>query len=184
LNTRFSAHPCVIVYPNFFRQDKTDIYSSDSLQSGKIVYLGGEQAFERALIESFTCHLLTGANSWQKFVDGLNLGAFNANLVESKAEWRKILSQAFMKYKTIEFDLSIGTHNVRVPNSLCQFDDWAWKEFPRLMSSFVYLWSNHKRLIGSCGSNCSQCIVIDGHQKCRRRVCRAKQVEVSTEEFE
>ncbi|CAF4548401.1 unnamed protein product, partial [Rotaria magnacalcarata] len=28
------------------------------------------------------------------------------------------------------------------------------------------------------------CIVIDGHQKYRRRVCRAKNVQVSTEEFE
>lgn len=38
-------------------------------------------------------------------------------------------------------------------------------------------------MIGPCGTNCSQCIVIDGHQKCRRRVCAAKHVQVSTEEF-
>ncbi|CAF4546184.1 unnamed protein product, partial [Rotaria socialis] len=42
----------------------------------------------------------------------------------------------------------------------------------------------HKTLIKSCGSECTQAIIIDGHQKCRRRICRAKHVQVSTEEFD
>ncbi|CAF2077322.1 unnamed protein product, partial [Rotaria magnacalcarata] len=84
----------------------------------------------------------------------------------------------------VEFDLCIGSSSVSIPSSAREFDIWMWDQYPRLLSSFVYLWSNHKTLIKSCGSNCSQCIVIDGHQKCRRRVCHAKNVQVSTEEFE
>jgi len=148
-----------------------------------VVYLGGRQAFERALIENFTCQLLGKANSWQKFVDGLNLVGFNTNLTEIKADWRKKLAMAFIKYKVIEFDLSLGSPMVSMPDTANEFDKWMWNEYPRLLSSFVFLWSNHKTLIGACSSRCSQCIVVDGHQKCRRRVCRAKNVKISTEEF-
>jgi hypothetical protein len=176
-------HPIIHVYPNYFRQGAINTFTSKSLQNDDMVYLGGGQVFERALIENYTCQLLSKASSWQKFVDGLNLGAFNSNLADTKVEWRKKLAMAFIKFKIIEFDLSIGSSVVSTPSSACQFDEWMWNQFPRLLSSFVYLWSNHKTLIGPCASNCSQCIVIDGHQKCRRRICRAKHVQVSTEEF-
>ncbi len=182
-NTIFDMHPIVHVYPNHFRQGKINSFTSKSLQMDNMVYLGGGHVFERALIENYTCQLLGKASSWQKFVDGLNLDAFNSNLTDTKAEWRKKLAMVFIKYKIIEFDLSIGSLLVSTPSSACEFDEWIWNQFPRLLSSFVYLWSNHKTLIGPCASNCSQCIVIDGHQKCRRRICRAKHVQVSTEEF-
>jgi hypothetical protein len=175
--------PIVHVFPNYFRQDKICSFTFESLQSGNMVYLGGNQVFERALIENYTCQLLSKACSWQKFVDGLNLGAFNSNLTDIKVEWRKKLAMAFIKFKLIQFDLSLGSSVVSIPNAACEFDEWVWNQFPRLLTSFVYLWSNHKNLIGPCASNCSQCIVIDGHQKCRRRICRAKNVQVSTEEF-
>ena len=158
-------------------------FTSESLQKYDVVYLGGQHAFERALIENYTSQLISRASSWQKFVDGLNVGAFNLNLTDTKLDWRKRLSTAFVKYKVIEFDLCIGSSSVSIPSSLCEFDEWIRNQYPRLLSSFVYLWSNHKTLIKPCGSRCSQCIIIDGHQKCRRRVCRAKYVKVSTEEF-
>ena len=182
-DTPFSMDPVVNIYPNYFRQNKMDYFTSDSLNKHDVVYLGGQYAFERGLIENYTCQLINNGNSWQKFVDGLNLGAFNLNETDTKIDWRKKLAMAFIKYKIIEFDLCIGSSPVPVPSSARQFDEWAWSQYPRLLSSFVYLWSNHRTLIGACQSNCSQCIVIDGHQKCRRRVCRAKHVEVTTEEF-
>lgn len=89
----------------------------------------------------------------------------------------------FLKYKLIEFDLCIGSTLISIPSSARDFDQWAWDQYPRLLSSFIYLWSNHRSLIGPCDKNCSQAIIIDGHQKCRRRVCAAKRVDVSTEEF-
>ncbi len=182
-NTTFDTYAIVHVYPNYFRQGAINTFTSKSSQNDDMVYLGGGQVFERALIENYTWQLLIKASSWQKFVDGLNLGAFNSNLADTKVEWRKKLAMAFIKFKIIEFDLSIGSSVVPTPSSACQFDEWMWNQFPRLLSSFVYLWSNHKTLIGPCASNCSQCIVIDGHQKCRRRICRAKHVQVSTEEL-
>lgn len=182
-NTAFDIDPVVYVYPNYFRQGQMNTFTFKSLQSYDMVYLGGRQVFERSLIESYTCQLLSNASSWQKFVDGLNLVAFNSNLTEVKMEWRKKLAAAFLKYKIIEFELSIGSSTVSMPSTASEFDEWIWNQFPRLLTSFVYLWSNHKTLIGPCAMNCTQCIIIDGHQKCRRRICRAKHVQVSTEEF-
>ncbi|CAF4783514.1 unnamed protein product, partial [Rotaria sp. Silwood1] len=183
INTTFNMHPIVHVFPNYFRQEKINTFTSKSLQNGDMVYFGGRQVFERTLIENYTCQLLGRASSWQKFVDGFNLGAFNSNLTDTKVEWRKKLAMAFFKYKIIELDLSIGSPVVSIPSTTSEFDEWLWNQFPRLLSSFVYLWSNHRTLIGACAPNCSQCIVIDGHQKCRRRICRAKHVHISTEEF-
>ena len=78
----------------------------------------------------------------------------------------------------------MGSLVVNVPSSVRAYDEWSWETLPSRLSSFFYLWSNHRSLIGACGPDCSRCIVMDGHQKCRRRVCRAKQVTVTTEEFE
>lgn len=184
IRTPYSDQPPIYVYPNFIRQAKSDIWNSVSLNSGNYVYLGGKHAFERALIEGYTCQLVGSPNSWNKVVDGWNLEAFNSGAEEKRTSWQLRLSHAFMKYKTIQFDLCIGSSQVSLPCAVRDFDKWLWETFPQRLTSFVYLWSNHKLLIGPCESNCSQCIIMDGHQKCRRRVCRAKQVEVKTEEFE
>ncbi|CAK9189218.1 unnamed protein product [Sphagnum troendelagicum] len=185
VDTKFSSQPAVFVYPNYVREGHCDVFTSTSLNSGEFVYLGGRQVFERALIESYTCQLLGSAHSWEKAVDAWNLEAFNSGIdISKRGNWQKRLSEAVLKYKTVQFDLCVGTPNVVVPKDVTGFDQWAWNEFPRLLSAFVYLWSNHKMLIGSCGTKCSRCVVIDGHQKCRRRICRAKQVQVDTEEFQ
>ncbi|CAF2115769.1 unnamed protein product [Rotaria magnacalcarata] len=121
-NTSFYMHPIAYVYPNFFRQKNMITFTSESLQKYDTIYLGSKYAFERALIENYTCQLISSASSWQKFVDGLNLGAFNASLIETKVDWRKRLAMAFIKYKIVEFDLSIGTSTVSIPSSAEEFD--------------------------------------------------------------
>ena len=164
LNTSFSSEPVANTYPNCFRQSKTDFFTQTSLTNHDVVYLGGQFAFECALIDSYTCQLISSGNSWKKFVDAINLCAFNSNVTDTKVDWRKRLVMVFMQYKWIEFDWCIGSTMVSIPSSARDFDKWAWDQYPRFLSSFIYLWSNH----------CSQTIIIDGHQKCRRRVCGAK----------
>ena len=70
-----------------------------------------------------------------------------------------------------------------MPNGLTDFSDWAWIQYPHLLSSFMFLWSHHRSLISSCHEKCSAAIVVDGHQKCRRRVCLVKSCFIATEEF-
>ena len=57
------------------------------------------------------------------------------------------------------------------------------RSVPRLLTCFIYLWINHRTLIGSCGDHCSKCLVVDGNQKCRRRICAFKPVNVDTLEM-
>ncbi|CAF1522398.1 unnamed protein product, partial [Rotaria magnacalcarata] len=44
--------------------------------------------------------------------------------------------------------------------------------------------SSYKDIIGPCDDKCSTAIIIDGHQKCRRRVCKYKDVVAQTDESE
>jgi hypothetical protein len=95
-------------------------------------------------------------------------------------------SQIVFTYKILEMDLCLGSSHVITPREIDQFDLWAWSQYPRLVSRFIYLWSNHKTLIGPCkmtNNNCSSCFTIDGHQKARRRVCRSKQVDYMSSDF-
>lgn len=183
-HTQYTKEPSISVYPNFIRCNHIDIWTSASLNNGDLVYLGGRHAFERALIEGYTCQLLGSPHSWNKTVDGWNLEAFDAGAEEKRSNWQLRLSLAFMKYKTIQFDLCVGNGEVNVPSSISAYDEWSWNTFPKRLTSFVYLWSNHAKFMGTCGPDCSRCIIMDGHQKCRRRVCLAKQVMVNTEEFQ
>ncbi|CAM4946939.1 unnamed protein product [Rotaria socialis] len=85
-----------------------------------------------------------------------------------------------------EMDLCLGSTNVITPRDIDEFDFWAWSEYPRLISRLIYLWCNHKTLIGPCNmqsNKCSSCFTIDGHQKARRRVCRTKQVDYMSSDF-
>ena len=77
----------------------------------------------------------------------------------------------------------MGRPNVCTPTRVAEYDLWAWKEFPRVLSCFTYLWMNHQDIIGSCNDQCSKCLVVDGHQKCRRRICAFKDVQIDTAEI-
>ncbi len=47
----------------------------------------------------------------------------------------------------------------------------------------IYLWTNHRSLIGPRSDHCSKCLVVDGHQKARRHICAFKGVKVNIEEM-
>ena len=146
--------------------------------------MGGRFAIARCIINTYSCNIVNNANSWWKTSDSLNLEAFNEGLEQIQPLCWKRLAQALYMYKILQFHLMMGCSNIIIPMSLRDFDDWAWKSYPKMLSWFIYLWSSHKEIIGPCGNKCSAAVIIDGHQKCRRRVCRYKDVEVKTDEFE
>lgn len=176
----------IFIYPNHIQQNNIKKYTSTSIQHGDYVYLGGEYACERRLIERYICDLISTPHSWQKQVDSLNIFAFNTDQFQTTPINIRRFSQIVYTYKIIEMDLCLGSIDVTIPREIDQFDSWAWSEYPRLVSRFIYLWSNHKTLIGPCkmtNNNCSSCFTIDGHQKARRRVCRLKQVDYKSSDF-
>jgi hypothetical protein len=145
--------------------------------------LGGEYASHRDLIECYICDLMGTPHSWLKTADSLNLQAFNAQMPELTIVNRKRLAQIVYIFKVVEIDLCLGSKQVKVPQLLKHFDQWAWNQYGRLFSRFIYAWTNHRTLIGPCSDNCTKSFTVDGHQKSRRRVCRSKEVNVVSPDF-
>ncbi len=110
--------------------------------------------------------------------EAINLGYSQLAPIE-----RRLLTNIIHAYLIIQLDLCMGYPCVSIPCSLADFNQWAWEQFPCLLSCFIYLWTNHRTLIGSCGEHCSKCLIIDGHQKSRRRIYAFKDVKVQTEEM-
>ncbi|CAF4176287.1 unnamed protein product [Rotaria magnacalcarata] len=183
-NDQSNARPLTI-YPNFTEQRDIKRICTKSLNNGSFVYIGGKYAYERALIEQYTADLICNANSWMKTVDSLNRQAFNGEQHQEHIMDRRTLARMMFIYNIVQFDLFIGSPCVDLPRSLDQYDDWVWSFYPRLFASFIYFWSRHKEILGLCtGNKCSEALVVDGHQKCRRRVCKAKEIEIKNDLLE
>ncbi|CAF5133881.1 unnamed protein product, partial [Rotaria magnacalcarata] len=146
--------------------------------------MGDNSGLARRIITTYSCDVISNANSWWKTCDSLNLQAFNDDIVQLKPLYWKRLAQGLLMYKVLEFELTMGCPTVIIPMSMGEFDQWAWDNYPKMLSWFIYIWSRHKYIVGSCGSDCSKAIIMNGHQKCRRRVCRYKNLTVATNEFD
>ncbi len=172
-----------IIFPNFIRINKCNVYTHDSLHYGDYVYLGGDIGIERGFIENYTAQIIHHDLSMIGTAATMNQEAINHGYPQLAPVDRRLLTNIIHAYLVIQLDLSMGSTSVSTPCSLADFDQWAWEQFPRLLSYFIYLWTNHRTLVGSCGAHCSKCLIIDGHQKSRRRICAFKDVTVETEEM-
>lgn len=181
---KYKKSPKYFIFPNFIRINEEHHYSFASLHHGAHVYMGGQYSLARRLISTYSCDLVNNANSWWKTCDSLNLQAFNDDVTQLKPLYWKRLAQGLLMYKVLEFQLTMGCSIVTIPMSLRDFDQWAWNNYPKMLSWFIYMWCRHKDIVGACSNDCSKAIIIDGHQKCRRRVCRYKHVRVATDEFD
>lgn len=173
----------IIIYPNFIFHNGEHIYSHESLHYGLHVYIGGDVAVERAVIDRFTAEFIFQGLSVHSFVNSLNQEAFNKERVQFSSVDPHMISHVLFRYLYIQMHISMGNLIVRTPSRMSDYDLWAWKQIPEILSCFTYLWMNHDTIIGRCGEFCSKSLVIDGHQKCRRRLCGYKNISISTEEM-
>ena len=174
----------VVIYGNFFESNGRRIYSHESLHAGDFIYVGGDVAIERGLLDRFTAQFIHHDLSIHAMVSTLNQEAFNTNQAQLSKVDPHALSFVLYSYLYILLDLSMGNSKVETPLHVDEFDAWAWSQFPRLLSAFTYLWMNHETLVGRCHDLCSRCIVVDGNQKIRRRICGHKDVRVNTCEMQ
>ena len=147
------------------------------------MYLGGNVAIERSILDKYTAQIIHHDFSMMGIAASMDQEAFNVGYYQLAPIERRLLSNILLAYLIIQLDLSMGYTSVSTSSSLANFDQWAWEQFPRLLTCFIYLWINHRTLIGSCGEHCSKCLIVDGHQKARRRICAYKDVKVETEEI-
>lgn len=183
LHSSAVSNPPVTIFPNFININNQNIYTHESLHFSGYVYLGGHVAMERSIIEKFIAHTVYHDISMMGYAACINQEALNGGYPQLVPTDRRILTKMLHAFLIIQLDLSFGHSNVSVPIQLEDFNEWAWHQFPRLLSCFIYLWINHSSIIGPCDENCSRCLVVDGHQKSRRRICAFKDVKVNTEEM-
>jgi hypothetical protein len=149
----------------------------------KVYILGGDVALERTIIEKYVAHIVYHDISMMGYADGINQEALNSGLPQLMPIDRRILTNIIHAFLIIQLDIGFGHLIVETPSQLQDFNEWAWHQFPRLLSCFIYLWMNHRSIVGSCGDHCSKCLVVDGHQKSRRRIYAFKDVRVNTKEI-
>ncbi|CAF4448976.1 unnamed protein product, partial [Rotaria magnacalcarata] len=151
--------PPYFIFPNFIRTAREHIYTLISLYHSKYVYIGGDYAFSRAVVTTYSSNVVNHVSSWWKTADSLNLEAFNQDLEQVQPLCWKRLAQVLLVYHVLQFNLTMGCLNVKIPMSLNDFDDWIWNNYPKMLSWFIYLWSSHKQLIGPCHEKCSAAVI-------------------------
>ncbi|CAM4831875.1 unnamed protein product [Rotaria magnacalcarata] len=154
----------ISIYPNFTRSNKCNVYTHNSLHHGDYIYLGGDVAIERSIIDRYTAQIVHNGLSMIGLASTMNQEAFNLGNHQLAPIERRLLRNILHAYLIIQFDLSMGNASVSTPDSLEHFSQWGWEQFPRLLTCFIYLWTNHRTLIGSCvaGQLAPTCVYDDG----------------------
>lgn len=151
----------------------------------KIFYLCDSFAFTYSVFFDYTCQLLHDQCPFQSFsrilIDRYNYEHQNSNINLQPISLAKLFQCHWLLYQIVRFELMLGrTHVVSLPVSLNRnelnyhfehYSGW-WYHL------FTTFWSRHKSIpnIKCCPSDCSRCIIVDGHQKCRRLVCSFKNI--------
>jgi len=122
-------------------------------------------------------------------IDRYNYEHSNSNIILQPIPLAKLFQCHWLLYQIVRFEFMLGrTQIVNLPVSLNRnelnyhfecYSGW-WYHL------FTTFWSRHKSIpnIKCRPSDCSRCIIVDGHQKCRRLVCDFKNVvDTSIEEM-
>ncbi|UJR24365.1 hypothetical protein I4U23_005742 [Adineta vaga] len=168
--------------------------NKSSLNSAfKVFYLCDSFAFTYSVFFDYTCQLLHDQCPFQSFsrilIDRYNYEHQNSNIILQPIPLAKLFQSHWLLYQIVRFEFMLGrTQLVNLPVSLNRnelnyhfecYSGW-WYHL------FTTFWSRHKSIpnIKCSPSNCSRCIIVDGHQKCRRLVCSFKNiVDTSIEEM-
>ncbi|CAF3497837.1 unnamed protein product, partial [Rotaria sp. Silwood2] len=160
--------------------------NKSSLNSAlKIFYLCDSFAFTYSVFFDYTCQLLHDQCPFQAFsrilIDRYNYERQNSNINLQPIPLAKLFQSHWLLYQIVCFEFMLGrTQIVNLPVSLNRnelnyhfecYSGWCYH-------LFTTFWSRHKSIpnIKCCPSDFSRCIIVDGHQKCRRLVCSFKNI--------
>ncbi|CAF3742187.1 unnamed protein product [Rotaria socialis] len=117
----------ISIYPNFTRGNKCNVYTHNSLHHGDYIYLGGDIAIERSIIDRYTAQIVHNGLSMIGLASTVNQEAFNLGNHQLAPIERRLLSNILHAYLIIQFDLSMGNASVSTPDSLEHFSQWGWE---------------------------------------------------------
>lgn len=153
--------------------------------SFKIFYLSDSFGFTYSVLFDYTCQLLHDQCPFQSFarilIDRYNYEQQSNGVVLQVIQLSKLFQCHWLLYQIVRFEFMMGsTQVVNLPVSLNRHEVSNHFEFCSgwWYHLFVTFWSRHKLIpnIKCNPSNCSRCVIVDGHQKNRRLVCGFKNV--------
>ncbi|CAF0973063.1 unnamed protein product, partial [Adineta ricciae] len=174
---------CTLIYNHsswYSLKNRWRKINTSSLNSvHKVFYLCDSLAFTYSVFFDYTCQLLHNQCPFQSFsrilIDRYNYEDQNSNIILQPIPLAKLFQCHWLLYQIVRFEFMLGrTQIVNLPVSLnrnelnCHFECYSgwWYHL------FTTFWSRHKSIpnVKCSSSDCSRCIIVDGHQKCRRLV--------------
>lgn len=155
----------------------------------KVFYLSDSIAFTYSILFDYTCQLLHDQCPFQSFarilIDRYNYEQQNNGVTFQVIQLSKLFQCHWLLYQIVRFEFMMGsTQIVNLPASLNRHELSHYFESCSgwWYHMFVTFWSRHKSIpnIKCSTSNCSRCVIVDGHQKNRRLVCGFKNVVDTT----
>jgi len=110
------------MYPNFIARDGKHMYSHVSLRYGLYVYVGGDVAVARAVIDRFTGEFIHQELSIHGFVNGLNQEAHNSEYLQLGEIDPHIISSIVYRYLYIQLYISMENVVVSTPCPTTDYD--------------------------------------------------------------
>ncbi|CAF1517345.1 unnamed protein product [Adineta ricciae] len=174
---------CTLIYNHsswYSLKNRWRKINTSSLNSvHKVFYLCDSLAFTYSVFFDYTCQLLHNQCPFQSFsrilIDRYNYEHQNSNIILQPIPLAKLFQSHWLLYQIVHFEFMLGrTQIVNLPVSLnrnelnCHFECYSgwWYHL------FTTFWSRHKSIpnVKCSSSDCSRCIIVDGHQKCRRLI--------------
>ncbi|CAF1481011.1 unnamed protein product, partial [Didymodactylos carnosus] len=171
---------------------KCNFVTRESFKFSEFIYFHGTSTvYHQRVMISFASALLSMCSSVSGFVKWYNdkLDTYQKySFSGSTSGSRSVIKQSrkmdekhfqinFLMYEIIKFIfMFIEVDRIEIPMSFRNADDvntffYQWKD--RCYAAFVRFWMEHKKIFGPvCSDTCSICLVVDGHQKPDRPICK------------
>jgi hypothetical protein len=167
---------------SIYSMDRRSTIVTPESQKAEFVHFSGSIVLSRQLLVSFSSHLIDGyatfsnfASATMKIIKRLNTNEPNALEPESlgralQAVWLyyELSNFVFMTSSSTEFSFPLAMCEGRTKVKRAQSCRAAFIErnLDWIYHVFTLFWTHHDEVFGECKSgNCSQVIVLDGHQK-------------------
>ncbi|CAF2103032.1 unnamed protein product [Rotaria magnacalcarata] len=185
------CHQCRRSYriSSIYATDRKETIVTSESQKVECIHYSGSLVFSKEFLVSFSCQLIDNYVTFDAFaastVKTINkLHSNNADVITSdnlarslEAVWLyyELTNFVFMTSKSTEISypcaMSEGRTKIKGNQSLRAI--FIERNLNWIYHVFTVFWSRHQDIFGSCKcGNCSQVIILDGHQKPRRLVCK------------
>ena len=166
-------------YPNSYSRDSTrkQYVQKQSFINAKLFYFGGECVYSYNIFFSFSSALLAMHSSYHGFVKYYNKIMINNTAFPDKKLDEKNFQINWIIYTLLKLLFLWGNQDIiEIPYSLYNTDEvnaFFDRHKHELYKAFVKYWSDYSiHKSSNCTVNCTDIMIVDGHQKTARSTCK------------